>query len=88
MMTDRFRRIVKFVAKVARLWPEALQAVAIVVGWALVTFGLASLWRWELWPLSFGVLTLSIVGWRYLGEIFWKGLYTLSRKDAGKVDRG
>ena len=94
-MRERFPRLFKFftlwreeMVKILRLWPEAMQSVAIVTGWSLVTFGIASLWRWEAWPLSFGVLILSLVGWSHLRHVFGEGLYALSRPDSKKVNRG
>ena len=65
--------------RLLRLWPEALQAVGILSGWALVTFGVASLLVWQVWPISLGLLVLSVVGWGHLKRLFGKGLYELSR---------
>lgn len=58
----------------------ALHCVAIVAGWALVTYGLASLTVPEVWPLSGGLALLSLAGWGHLRQIVSLGLYTLSRK--------
>lgn len=65
--------------RVLRLWPEGLLVLGIISGWGLVTFGVASLLVWEVWPISLGLLVLSIVGWGHLKRLFGKGLYELSR---------
>ena len=87
MIRDRFRRFVQFckrtgvaVVKVLRLWPEGLQGIGILAGWALVTFGLASITVWQVWPISLGILFLSLVGWGHLRVLFGQGLYSLSRR--------
>lgn len=74
---------------IVKLWPEALQAVSILAGWALMTFGIASLSTWQVWPISIGLLLFSLVGWGHLRFIFGKGIYTLSRnRNPKKVARG
>lgn len=67
---------------------EILDALAIVVGWCALTYGLASVFEmWELYPISLGLFLLSIVGWGHLRKIFTVGLYTLSRDDAPPMNR-
>ena len=66
--------------RVLRLWPEALQVLGILSGWALLTYGLASLLVWQVWPISLGLLVFSMVGWGYLKKLFGKGLYELSQE--------
>lgn len=46
---------------------DVIQAVLIVSGWVLLTWGFASLLVWQVWPISAGVLLLSIAywGWRH-----------------------
>ena len=72
------------VRDVFRLWPELLQAVGILAGWASLTWGLASLLVWQVWPISFGLLLLSVVGWKHMATLFGEGLYTLSRNPSRK----
>jgi hypothetical protein len=67
---------------------ELLTAAALLAGWALITLGLAQLTTSKVWPLSAGILLLSLCGWRFLGVLFRDGLYRLTREDARKVRRG
>ena len=77
------------VLNAAKLWPEALQALSILAAWGLVTFGLASLLWWQVWPMSIGLFLFSLVGWGHLRVVFGRGLYTLSRDvKAKRVRRG
>ena len=69
---------------VLKFWPEGLQATGIISGWMLITFGIASLLTWEVWPISIGILVLSFVGWGHLRVVFGQGFYTLSRPSKGK----
>ncbi len=89
-LTDWVRSVAAAGVRVLRLWPEALQVVGILSGWALVTFGMASLLVWQVWPISLGLLVLSTVGWGHMRVLFGKGLYKLSRdvRKARKVARG
>lgn len=86
MIRARLRRLLGWAqsvgavaVRVLRLWPEALQVLGIISGWGLVTYGLASLLVWQVWPISLGFLVFSIVGWGHLKRLFGKGLYELSR---------
>ena len=86
MIRARLRRLLKWARssgagaiRVLRLWPEALQVLGILSGWGLITFGVASLLVWQVWPISLGLLVLSIVGWGHMRMLFGKGLYKLSR---------
>ena len=79
-LTDRVRSVAAGAVRVLQLWPEALQVLGILSGWGVVTFGLASLLVWEVWPISLGLLVLSMVGWGHLKRLFGKGLYELSRE--------
>lgn len=65
------------------LWAELLTVLAIVAGWASLTWGLARLLTPTVWPLSAGLALLSIAGWRLLGELAWRGLYVLTKRGAG-----
>jgi hypothetical protein len=56
-----------------------LHALAIVGGWALVTYGLAALLVPEVWPISGGLFLLSVAGWGHLRVLFAAGLYALYR---------
>jgi hypothetical protein len=64
---------------------ELLQALAIVSGWLLVTRGIVELTTPKLWPISIGLLLLSIAGWGFLASLFWNGLYKL-RHSAERAD--
>lgn len=97
MIRARLRRLLGWVLSVADIgirifgfWPEALQVLAILSGWGLVTFGVASLLVWQVWPISLGLFLLSIVGWGHMRMLFGKGLYKLSRSGskARNVARG
>lgn len=56
-----------------------LAALALLTGWALLTWGVASLLVWQVWPISAGLLLVSIFGWRLFGRIAVEGLYSLTR---------
>jgi hypothetical protein len=60
---------------------EILTALAVLAGWALLTWPVAALLSVWVWPVSGGVLLLSCVGWRLIGVIAWQGLYALTRDD-------
>lgn len=64
-----------------RFRAEFLTAAAIVLGWALLTWGVADRTGPIAWRFSAAVLLLSLVGWRFLGTIVWEGLYKLTRED-------
>ena len=55
----------------------ALHGLAIIAGWAFVTWGIADL---LIWPLSAGLFLLSLAGWGHLRVLFTGGVYTLSRR--------
>lgn len=65
----------------AAVWAEGRTAhlLSIVGGWALVTWGIASLTVWQVWPISGGLLLLSVAGWGHLRIVFAAGVYPLSR---------
>lgn len=71
------RALARPVARLAALWPELLAAVLFLGGWTLVTWALAGL-TWRVWPASYGLLCLSLVGWRLQRTVFTRGLYALS----------
>lgn len=58
---------------------EILHSLAILGGWTLVSWGLASLLVWQAWPISGGLLLLSLAGWGHLRVVFHSGLYRLTR---------
>lgn len=62
-----------------RFRAELLTAAAVLAGWGLVTWGAAALTSWQAWPLSGGLLLLSLAGWRLLFTIARDGLYALTR---------
>lgn len=59
---------------------EIALSFAIVSGWALLTFGAAQFVGHRVWPISAGLLAFSLCGWQYLGKLFFKGLYALTRE--------
>ncbi len=59
---------------------ETFHGLAILTGWVLVTWGLASLLVWEVWAISGGLFLLSAAGWKHLRALFGEGLYALSQK--------
>jgi hypothetical protein len=61
-------------------WAAIGHASAIVLGWALLTAGIAALLVPEVWLISGGLLLLSLAGWGHLRILFAAGLYTLSRR--------
>lgn len=61
--------------------PAVAHGSAIVLGWALLTWGVASFTRVvEVYPVSGGLFLLSLAGWRHLLTLFGAGLYALHRK--------
>jgi hypothetical protein len=63
--------------------PELLVTLALVAGWLLLTWGIAALLVWQVWPISVGLFLLGCCGWRFLARLFGRGLYalTLTRED-------
>ena len=59
---------------------ELATAAAFLGGWALVTWAVASLTVWQVWPLSGGVFLLSLGGWRLLWRMACDGLYALTHE--------
>jgi hypothetical protein len=74
-------------AQLAVVWAlraELLVAACFLAGWALVTVGIAAYTSPRVWPLSLGLLLLSLCGWKWLWSFVGVGLYTLieqERKD-------
>lgn len=62
---------------------ELLHNGAIVFGWTLVTWGVATLIDvWQVWPISGGLLLLSLAGWGHLRVLFSAGIYALTRRSS------
>lgn len=57
---------------------EIAVSAAVIVGWTLLTWGVARLTGPNAWIVSGGLFLLSLAGWRWLFELFWKGLYVMS----------
>ena len=71
-------------AGASRCWgwhAEFALSAAFLGGWALVTAGLAACTTPKIWWFSAGGLLLGLSGVRFVGEMLWKGLYTLTRED-------
>lgn len=66
-----------------RLRAELLTSASFVAGWALLTWGIAELLVWQVWPLSAGLFFLSLGGWKLLWTLATEGLYALSRTSRG-----
>ena len=61
---------------------EAAFGFALLAGWALVTWPIATLLSPLVWPFSAGIaLLLLVCGWRMLWTIASHGLYSLSKGD-------
>lgn len=61
-------------------WAEVAAAALLLVGWALITQGLALLMTPKVWPLSAGLFCLTLFGWKFLLYIARDGLYRLTRE--------
>ena len=59
---------------------ELLLTLAILGGWALLTWGVVLFTTPKVWPLSGGLLLLSCAGWRMLWTVASYGLYGLTRE--------
>ncbi len=64
---------------IKRARAELLTGATLVVGWLLVTAGVAALTSPRAWLFSLGLLCISLGGWRMLWQIASAGLYTLTR---------
>ena len=89
-MIIAIRRVVWRVERVAqKAWAaraEHLQALAVLLGWGLLWWGLSDvLARWlsprGIQAIGLGVLVLSCVGWKVLRILATIGLYGLSKAD-------
>lgn len=74
-------RSVAIAAVVRKALPDALFVMALLGGWTLLTWGLAALLSWKVWPISFGLFLLSCCGWRMLWVLASQGLYALSQSE-------
>jgi hypothetical protein len=63
---------------------EIFLVCALLSGWTLLTWGIAGLTTPFVWQISYGILLLSFVGWRFLWTVFRDGLYTLSKDSNSK----
>lgn len=67
-------------AFIRRYLAELLLSLALLAGWTLITLAIARLWRPDVvWPLSYGLLFLSVSGWRLAARIAGDGLYALAK---------
>lgn len=63
-------------------WFEASQPVVGLFGWLSATWVVGDLFPgFPAWRLSFALLALGLVGYRFLGETLWRGLWTLAEED-------
>ena len=65
-----------------RVRAEILLSLALLGGWGMVTWGVAELTTPKVWPISIGLLLLSVCGWRLLWTVFSHGLYSLTREES------
>ncbi len=63
---------------------EILTGVSLLVGWLLISAGLASLCGPVVWWFSFGLLGVSLGGWKLAWAIVTNGLYELTRDEEPK----
>lgn len=75
------RPFARLLERAIGLRAELGTAAAILTGWALLTWAVASLTAWQAWPVSGGLLLLSSAGWRLVWRVAVDGLYTLTRED-------
>ena len=78
------RLLVAALGLLGRFAGELLVAVAILGGWALLTWGIARLVVPEVWPISGGLLLLSLAGWKFCWTLVREGLYVLTRKGVAR----
>ena len=70
--------------KIKRYYKEILLILAFVTGWILFTHGIGILAGEWFYYLSYGILLLGLVGFKFICKIFVDGLYTLSADEGGK----
>lgn len=75
-------RVAPILAGAQRSRAELALSAAILGGWTLITVGLAALTTRHVWPISAGFFLLSLAGWQFVGRLFWRGLYILTRPAA------
>lgn len=68
------------VALAAWPWAELAAALALLAGWTLLTWGVAALTVWQVWPISAGLFLVSLFGWRFFYTMARDGLYALTRE--------
>lgn len=81
------RSVVAFLAQFAEwCWNDGRTAhrVFILGGWALLTYGVASLTVPEVWPISGGLFCLSFAGWGHLRVLFTMGWWALNHPPADR----
>lgn len=59
---------------------EISVGLCLVVGWASLAAGVASLLGWRVWPFAIALLLFSVAGFRLIGTIVRDGLYDLMRE--------
>lgn len=82
-------RATRALAALRPIAPELALAAAIVAGWACVTIGIAGLAPARIvWPLSIGLLLLTLAGWGALRDLAALGLYGLLITPTPRAQRG
>lgn len=76
------REVRRALAGVLGLWREVVLVAAALGGWALMTWGVASLLVWQVWPISAGLFLFAFVavglGRKPRSTIAAEGLYRLT----------
>jgi hypothetical protein len=60
---------------------DAVLALVGLAGWCLITAALAAWISALVWPISFGVLFVGLVGFRAVAHILWHGVTTFLPKE-------
>jgi cytochrome b561 len=68
------------ITRILHVRAELLVAGALLLGWLLITQGIAQLTAPVAWTFSIGLLLLLLCGWRLLWRLFSDGLYDLTRE--------
>lgn len=75
----RWRRARELVRATLANWQVIALAASYLVGWVLLTWGVARLLVPEVWPISGGLFFLSLGGLGLLKDVATEGLYVLSK---------
>lgn len=68
--------------------PDLLATLSLVVGWLLLTAGIAAVTSPVAWYFSLGLLGLALGGFKTIGIIAWYGLLALNIDEKKGANRG